>query len=180
MAFIYHLPFGTGQRWANTNRAARYVLGGWQANGVFTALSGSPLTVTQTSSFLNTPGTSQVPDVGGALSVSKGTGPGEYWFNTDAFQPVQTARLGTAGRGLSWLRGPGLAQLDFSVFRNFKLTERYKLALRFETLNFTNTPHWSNPNTGCSIVNGVCGGSFGQITSAFGERIFQIGAEVDF
>ena len=180
MAFIYHLPFGTGQRWANTSRAARYVLGGWQTNGVFTALSGSPLTVTQTSSFLNTPGTSQVPDVGGTLNVSKGTGPGEYWFNTGAFQPVQTANLGTAGRGLSWLRGPGLAQLDLSVFRNFKLTERYKLALRFETLNFTNTPHWSNPNTGCSIVNGVCGGSFGQITSSFGQRVFQIGAEVDF
>ena len=181
MAFVYHLPFGAGQRWANSNTAARYVLGGWQTNGVLTALSGSPLTVTQTSSFLNTPATSQVPDTGGALDMVKGTGPRQLWFNTDAFVPVTTARLGTAGRALSWLRGPGLAQLDFSVFRNFKFAERFNLAMRFEMLNLSNTPHWNNPNTNCSITTtGVCGGSFGQITSTFGERIFQIGAEVDF
>ena len=112
--------------------------------------------------------------------MTKGTGPGDFWFNTNAFQPVQTEQLGTLGRSPSWLRGPGLAQLDFSLFRNFKLTERYKLALRLETLNFTNTPHWADPNTSCSIVNGVCGGSLGQIKTSFGQRIFQIGAEVDF
>lgn len=180
MAFVYHLPFGAGQRWA-TSGPARYILGGWQTNGVLTGLSGAPLTVTQTSSFLNTPATSQVPDTGGTLDMIKGTGPGQLWFNKDSFVPIKTKRLGTAGRGLSWLRGPGLAQLDFSLFRNFKFAERYNLALRFEMLNLSNTPHWNNPNTNCSITTtGVCGGSFGQITSAFGERIFQIGAEVDF
>ena len=180
MGFVYALPFGTGKKWANSNRAARYVLGGWQTNGIFTAYSGDPLTITQTSSFLNTPGTSQVPNFVGPLNMTKGTGPGDFWFNTNAFQPVQTEQLGTLGRSPSWLRGPGLAQLDFSLFRNFKLTERYKLALRLETLNFTNTPHWADPNTSCSIVNGVCGGSLGQIKTSFGQRIFQIGAEVDF
>ena len=183
MAFVYHLPFGAGQRWA-TSGPAKYILGGWQTNGIFTALSGSPLTVTQSSSFLNTPATSQVPDNAGGLNMLKQTGPDQLWFNTNAFLPTKEARLGTAGRGLSWLRGPGLSQLDFSVFRNFKLAERYNLALRFETLNLSNTPHWFNPSTSCSIKtgpgDGVCGGGFGQITDAFGERIFQIGAEIDF
>ncbi|HET7212113.1 MAG TPA: TonB-dependent receptor [Terriglobia bacterium] len=180
MGFVYALPFGRGQKWANSNRAARYVLGGWQTNGIITAYSGDPLTITQTSSFLNTPGTSQVPDFIGPLNMTKGRGPHEFWFNTSAFQPVQTAQLGTLGRSPSWLRGPGLAQLDFSLFRDFKLTERYKLAIRAETLNFTNTPHWADPNTSCSIVNGVCGGSLGQIKTSFGQRIFQLGAEIDF
>lgn len=71
-------------------------------------------------------------------------------------------------------------QLDLSLFRTFKLTERFKLKVRAETLNFSNTPHWSDPGTSCSIVNGVCGGGFGQITSAYGQRILQLGAEVDF
>ena len=72
-------------------------------------------------------------------------------------------------------------QLDLSLFRNFKITERYKLKLRLETLNFTNTPHWYNPDGECSITtSGTCGGSLGQITSAYGQRIFQVGAEIDF
>jgi Carboxypeptidase regulatory-like domain/TonB dependent receptor-like, beta-barrel len=181
MAFIYSLPFGAGQKWANSDKAASAILGGWQVNGIITALSGSPMYVTQDSSFLNTPGTSQVADFSGNLQMTKGTGSGEQWFNTTAFTPVQTVRIGNGGRGNSWLRGPGLSQLDLSLFRTFKLTERFNLKFWAETLNFTNTPHWSNPDTTCSITSsGVCGGSLGQITDAFGQRIFQLGAEINF
>jgi len=180
MAFVYNLPFGAGQKFASTNRAASAVFGGWQVNGILTGFSGSPLYPGQTASFLNTPYTSQVPNFSGTLNMIKGTGSKQVWFNTTAFTPVETVQIGNSGRGLSWLRGPGVAQMDLSLFRNFKLTERFKLKMRFEMLNFTNTPHWSNPNMTCSIVNGVCGGNLGQITSAFGERILQVGAEVDF
>ena len=180
MAFIYNLPFGAGQKFVNTNKTARAILGGWQVNGIITGVSGDPLFPSQTSDFLNTPYTSQVPDFSGTLNMLKQTGPGEQWFNTTAFSPVQTATIGNGGRGLSWLRGPGLAQLDLSLFRTIKLTERFDLKVKAETLNFSNTPHWSDPNMYCSNVNGVCGGGFGQITSSFGQRIFQLGAEVDF
>jgi hypothetical protein len=185
MAFIYDLPFGAGQKFANTSKAAKAILGGWQVNGIITGISGSPMYATQTSSYLNTPGTSQVPDFSGTLNMIKGTGPGQDWFNTTAFTPVETIRIGNGGRGNSWFRGPGLSQLDMSLFRNFKLTERFNLRFRLESLNFSNTPHWSNPNTTCSIVTNssgqdVCGGGFGQITSAFGQRIVQLGAEIDF
>lgn len=180
MAFIYQLPFGKGHRWIQTKGVARALLGGWQANGIFSAFSGDPLTISQSGAFLNTPGTSADPNYVGPLNMTKGIGPGSFWFNTDAFQPVQAAQLGTSGRGLSWLRGPGVAQLDFSLFRNIKFTERFKLQLRAETLNLTNTPHFYDPSTSCSIVNGVCGGSFGQITSSFGSRILQVGAKISF
>jgi hypothetical protein len=71
------------------------------------------------------------------------------------------------------------------VFRNFRLTEKFNLRFRAEMLNFSNTPHWNNPSTSCSVVTpssgpDVCGGSFGQITKSFGQRIFQLGAEIDF
>jgi Carboxypeptidase regulatory-like domain/TonB dependent receptor-like, beta-barrel len=181
MAFIYDLPFGAGQKFANTNETARAVLGGWQLNGIISGISGDPLFPSQDSSFLNTPGTSQVPNFAGNLTMTKGRGSGEQWFNTTAFNPIQTVQIGNGGRGLSWLRGPGLAQLDLSLFRTFKLTERFHLKMRAEMLNFSNTPHWFDPSTDCSITStGVCGGDFGQITSAFGQRILQLGAEVDF
>jgi Carboxypeptidase regulatory-like domain/TonB dependent receptor-like, beta-barrel len=180
MAFIYNLPFGAGQKFTSNNKAANAVLSGWQVNGIVTGISGSPLFPSQTSSYLNTPFTSQVPNFSGSLTMPKQTGPGQQWFATTSFTPDQTATIGNAGRGMSWLRGPGLMQLDLSLFRTFKLTERFKLKVRAETLNFSNTPHWSNPGTSCTIVNGVCGGGFGQITSAYGQRIFQLGAEVDF
>jgi TonB dependent receptor-like, beta-barrel len=184
MAFIYNLPFGAGQKFASSG-AASAVLGGWQVNGIVTGISGSPMYPTQSSSYLNTPGTSQVPDFSGTLNMLKGTGPGQQWFNTTAYVPVESVRIGNAGYGASWFRGPGLMQLDLSLFRTFKLTERFRLKMRGEMLNFSNTPHWNNPNTTCSIVTpasgpDVCGGSFGQITGSFGQRIFQLGAEVDF
>jgi hypothetical protein len=180
MAFIYNLPFGAGEKFA-TSGAANAVLGGWQLNGIITGISGSPLFPSQDASFLNTPGTSQVPDYAGGLQMIKGTGSGQQWFNTTAFVPNENVQIGNSGRGLSWLRGPGLTQMDLSLFRTFKLTERFKLKMRAEMLNFSNTPHWSNPNTTCTITStGVCGGSMGQITGAFGERIFQLGAQINF
>jgi len=185
LAFIYNLPFGAGQKFANSNRTARAVLGGWQVNGVFTGMSGTPLFPSQTSQYINTPGTSQVPNFAGNLQMIKGTGPGQQWFNTSAFSPNVSGMIGNGGRGLSWLRGPGFTQLDLSMFRTFKLSERFRLKMRGEMINFSNTPHFNNPDTSCSIVtasngNSVCGGNFGQITSGFGERIIQIGAQLEF
>jgi hypothetical protein len=185
MAFIYTLPFGAGQRFVSSSQAANAVLGGWQINGIVTGLSGSPLFPSQTADYLNTPFTNQVPNFAGNLTMTKGTGPGEQWFNTSAFTPDETVSIGNGGRGQSWLRGPGLMQLDLSLFRTFKLTERFHLKMRAEMLNFSNTPHWSNPGVSCSIVTptsgpDVCGGTFGQITTSYGQRILQLGAEVDF
>jgi len=185
MAFIYDLPFGAGQKFASNNKVASAILGGWSLNGIITGINGSPMYPTQTSKYLNTPGTSQVADFSGTLDMIKGRGPNQQWFNTTAFVPVESVRIGNGGRGNSWFRGPGLAQLDASVFRNFKLTEKFNLRFRAEMLNFSNTPHWNNPSTSCSVVTpssgpDVCGGSFGQITKSFGQRIFQLGAEIDF
>ncbi|MGH9449270.1 MAG: TonB-dependent receptor, partial [Terriglobia bacterium] len=180
MAYVYTLPFGVGQKWANTSRAARAILGGWQTNGILTIMTGAPLFPSQTNVYLNTPFTDQVPDFAGNLQRLGQTGPGQQYFNTTAFSPLQTVQIGNAGESLSWLRGPGIATLDASLFRTFKLTERFKLQMRIQAQNFTNTPQWSNPNMTCTIVNGVCGGGFGQVTGATDPRIIQIGAQLEF
>jgi hypothetical protein len=43
------------------------------------------------------------------------------------------------------LRGPGIANWDFGLFRRFAVTERWNLEFRMEAFNFTNTPHFNNP-----------------------------------
>jgi hypothetical protein len=181
-AFVYELPFGTGKQWANTERVSRAVLGGWQVNGVFSAWTGSPLTLGQSGGGdLNTPGTSQDPNQIAPVKYLKGQGPGQYWFDPASFAPVQDpGTMGTVGRNPSWLRGPGLVQMDASLFRHFKLTERYDLEFRAEAQNLTNSPHFYNPNTTCTNVLGACGGKFGQISSGYGERYVQLGLKLRF
>jgi hypothetical protein len=181
-AFVYELPFGAGKQWANTERVSRAILGGWQVNGVFSAWNGRPLTLGQSGGgSLRTPGTSQDPDQIAPVKYPKGQGPGQYWFDPASFAPVlDNGRLGTVGRDPSWLRGPGLVQMDASLFRHFKLTERYDLELRLEAQNVTNSPHFSNPNTTCTDVLGKCGGKFGQISSGYGERYVQLGLKLKF
>jgi len=182
MAFVYELPLGVGKKWANTARVSRAILGGWQLNGVFSAWNGAPLTLGQSGGgSLNTPGTSQDPDQIAPVKMTKGQGPGQYWFDPSSFVPVlDNNRLGTVGRGLSWLRGPGLVQMDASLFRHFKLTERFSLEMRLETQNLTNSPHFYNPNVTCRDVLGQCGGTFGEISSGYGERYVQLGAKIKF
>ena len=72
-------------------------------------------------------------------------------------------RFGTTGRDI--IRGPGFFDLDASIFRDFRLTERFKLQIRAECFGLTNAPHFSNPGTGWS-ANST---SFGVITSTFNQ-----------
>ena len=50
------------------------------------------------------------------------------------------------------MRGPGVVNMDFSLFRTFKLTERFNLQFRAEAFNLSNTPHFSNPNGNANSI----------------------------
>jgi hypothetical protein len=70
--------------------------------------------------------------------------------------------------------------LDASVFRHFRFKERWDLEIRAEAVNAPNTTHFGDPSAGCTVVGAACLGSFGQIQSAFGQRILQLGAMLRF
>jgi hypothetical protein len=73
------------------------------------------------------------------------------------------------------LSGPGFLNLDFSVFRKFPITERHTLEFRMESFNFTNTPHFNNPN----MSFGSAG--FGEVTTAMqDQRQIQFGMKLIF
>ena len=160
-ASVAELPFGAGKRWANQNRAARVLLGGWQINGIFSCYSGTPFTVTSSGTTLNAPGNTQTADqVKPAVAKLGGVGPGQPYFDPTAFAPVNEVRFGNAGR--TSLRGPGVVNLDAGLFRQFRLSERWKMQFRAESLNLTNTPHFANPDSSATsstfmIINSTAG-----------------------
>jgi len=152
------LPFGKGKQWAGDGAAAA-VLGGWQVSTIFSALSGRPFTVTADGGSVNAPGNSQTPDIVNATTYLKGTGPGDSWFDPLAFRPVEftpgfsaaTRRFGSAGRNI--LRNPGYVNMDLSLTRNFRLTERVNMEFQVHAFNFTNTPHFNGPGTNASAAS---------------------------
>lgn len=169
---LYELPFGSGKRFARSG-IVNALAGGWQLNWVLSALSGTPFTITDSgagATLLNAPGNTQTANVAGPLTILNG-GPrsscpkvnGQYnlacsYFDPNGFAAVTTAGVfGNAGRNI--LRGPRYFNLDMSLMRNFKITERLTFQFEAEAFGVTNTPHFNNPNANIS------GANFGAITS---------------
>ncbi|MCL4781888.1 MAG: TonB-dependent receptor [Bryobacterales bacterium] len=178
MGFVYEVPFGEGKKWA-TDGVASAILGGWQFNGLFAAYTGAPFTVTSSGSSLNMPGNSQTADqVKGDVKYMNKIGDDGTWFDTSAFARVTDVRFGNVGRNT--MRGPGTANVDLSLFRTFKLTEKINMQFRAESFNLSNTPHFSNPNGSANSSN------FGKIlstssNSALGRsREFRFGLRLGF
>jgi hypothetical protein len=144
------------------------------------------MTLTGGGSSLNAPGNTETLDQIGEISIIGGVGPitGQpacpaatmscHYFDSRAFAGVPTGqvRFGTSGRNI--LRGPGFFNLDASLFRDFRLTERFKLQLRAEEFSLTNTPHFANPGTSWpSSTFGVITSTLnlgGQLAGSGGER----------
>lgn len=96
-------------------------------------------------------------------------------------QPTSVA-FGAAGRNI--LSGPGLFTVNLSLFKNFKIHERYTIQLRAETFNLTNTPQFSNPSASLTsstygYVTGTIGSGTG-VNGAGGGRALQLGVKVSF
>jgi Carboxypeptidase regulatory-like domain/TonB dependent receptor-like, beta-barrel len=148
--FIGQSPFGSGKRWMSTGAGSK-ILGGWQLSGVLSKVSGSVFEVNSAGSSrsnLNAYGNGtneQRPDlVKSSIDVLSVYGPHTTWFDTSAFAAVgDKNRFGTSP--FYPLHGPPYFDLDFALARNFKLTERFNLQFRAQSINFTNTPHFSNP-----------------------------------
>ena len=122
---------------------------------------------------LNAPGNNQRANVNGTPAVLGNIGPGVKWFDTSVFSKGLDGVLGTAPRIA--FSGPGLFNLDASLFRRFSVKERVGLEFRAEAFSVTNTPQFSNPNTNRNSSN------FGLVTGTNGgNRAVQLGAKLTF
>ena len=168
-SYVYELPFGKNKRWLQSG-PGRWILGDWQVSGVLSLMTGRPITF-GTNVSINTPGTSATPDQAGPFTILHnvaGPGGSVLWFDTAALkQPLdadgKTPHFGSMGRNN--VNGPGLGDLDASLFRKFQITDRIKGEFRVESLNLTNTPAFAAPNTTVGSAD------FGKITGTLAGLI---------
>lgn len=190
LGFLYDLPFGPGHRLAQSG-AASWLLRGWRTNGVYNAYTGTPFTISADGASLNAPGSSQTADqVLGKVAVIGEIGANKPWFEPLAFRQPTGARFGTTGRNT--LRGPGMWNMDLSLFRTFSFTERWKMEFKAEGFNITNTPKFANPAANVANMRLNADGSlqslnnFSSITGTLtaltspSERRFRFGLRLSF
>ena len=163
-------------RLQNSRAPIRWVFGGWQSNAIYTASTGIPLTI-RSGADNNYDGVSgDFADYKGGAWQLPGNRPKQdqiaRWFNTSVFAANTVGTIGTARRGQ--LRAPGDSNLDYSLFKNFQLTERKRLQFRSEFFNVLNHANLGAPGT---TVNSP---SFGVISSASDPRILQFALKLIF
>jgi len=159
----YDLPFGKGRKWSFDSGVADAVLGGWAMNVIFTSQTGLPFTPTLATSVSNAGGSR--PDRLKTGKIDNSTP--NLWYDTSfnradaAWGVPRQFTFGNSGRNI--LFGPGRVNFDYSVFKDFTFSERFKLQYRAEFFNLFNTPQFDLPNSSIGNPNA------GTITSIVGN-----------
>jgi len=170
--WVYELPFGPGKRWLAAN-PVWHLAGGWSLGSVATFQTGAPNTITtQTNNCNCFSAGAQRPDVLSNPDLPSDKRTLKAWFNTAAFAQPAAYTFGNAGIGI--VRGPGLINIDLSVLRNFRVTERVRAELRGEFFNALNHTNFGNPGATFGASN------FGVISSAGPARQIEVGARILF
>ena len=182
-SFVWQIP-DAGK--AMNSRVASSILGNWQAGGIITLQSGSPFSILSTDDSAAGAGTANADVIGNvnlSTSRSRGAQIAEY-FNTSAVTQAAPGTYGTLGRNS--LVGPGFANVDFSMSRNFPLRflgEGGKLTFRAEFFNLFNRVNLANPGDPnlANPGNLIGTDSFGMLTATSGDaRILQFSLKVAF
>ena len=181
--FSYQLPLGNGRAFGSGATGwAEKLIGGWQWNAIFSATGGFPFTPTVGSNRSGN-GDSRNPDVPNwnpnfkgnvILGVDEFKKTGRY-FDPNAFLPPVAGTFGNVGRDS--FRGPGMWNVDTSLFKRIPLKEQVNLQFRAEVFNALNHPNFGHPNlivfsgsdissTAGVITNTIAGGNGRQIQFA--------------
>lgn len=140
---IYRLPA------FSSNGARAKVLNGWWMSGIVSLRSGYPFSPGLSSDRARKRGGANRPDlVAGRTPGDIILGTRERYFDPAAFSIQQIGTLGNVGRNI--LRGPGLANLDFSLAKDTAfgfLGESRKLEFRADAFNILNRVNFGNPSS---------------------------------
>jgi len=169
VSYIWDIPSGFRQG------LGKSILGGWELTGILSAASGSPLTVRAgTDRSLNGQGGDTADRIGDWRIPGERSRQEQMnaWFNKAAFAMPAIGTVGTGG--INIMRGPGSYNVDAGLFRNFRVTERFKVQFRAEAFNFLNHTKLSNPNTSLNNAN------FGRILGTASPRIGELALKLTF
>jgi len=174
--FVYELPAGKGHRLAFNNGFDR-ILSGWFVAGIATAWTGVPLIVSDTSGGQTWGNATILGGASGAIqtgSVSTGlnapiSGTGYNFFGNNKaditnFRPVQLSSDGRDGRSTP-ITGLGYKNVDFSVSKDTRITERLNSKFAADFFNLFNHPNFANPTQ--ANLNITNPNTFGTINATF-------------
>ena len=181
---LYNLPIGKGGLILNNDSLASKLIGGWQINGVVTLQSGVPFSVSAPDasatggSHANRANCIGNPFVGATTDptlLAGATAPG-FFINPAAFSVASTGTFGTCAPRL--FHGPGIENVDLSVFKIFAITERYKVEFRSEFFNSFNHVNFGNPSANAAPASVA---TFGKLLTTIGDpRDIQFALKVYF
>ena len=167
--FIYDIPVFRGSQ----SRLVKTALGGWQVSGIVTMSSGLPINIglSGNQSGNGLPAATNRANLTGSVSYPHTVG---QWFDTTAFTAPAVGAFGTLGHNA--LRGPGRDNWNMSLFKSFLFSEERGSRLEFRAESFNTWNHTQFHDVSTNLGDS----KFGQVTSAFEPRIFQLGMKIVF
>lgn len=173
----YALPM-----WHDAPRIAGFLVNGWQLNTIANLSTGTPFTVYDSA---NVSMQGSAPEISGFYSsrpdlisnpnVNQPHTPNE-WVSRAPFLQLnpltQAGQFGNEGRNV--VRGPGIEDVDLSLFKYFDISERARLQFRAECFNLLNHPNFGLPE------NDLESPAFGQILQAGPPRLMQLALKFIF
>ncbi|HTS65302.1 MAG TPA: hypothetical protein VMH28_24945, partial [Candidatus Acidoferrales bacterium] len=173
-SFVYDLPFGRKKKFgSNWNRGVDALLGGWQMGGIVSAHTGFPLTIKMSGDPSGTGARSFRANVIGTPNDPHNIGPGVLFLDPSPYAAPTAGTFGNSGVGV--VRGPGLKRFDYSLHKQFSVTEKKYFELRAEAFNLFNTPTFNSPAS-----QTITSSLFGQIRSSQGERNIELAVKFYF
>jgi len=188
--FSYPVPFRAH------SKSLGLLVNGWTLDGIGTFTAGIPFTALLASTVsrdlgttfaerpnLNT-GANSNPNSGASAGCAgfpagKTVGNANNWYDPCGFSLPLAGTYGNLGRNT--IIGPGVADVDLVLEKNFKLRERANALFRFEMFNIMNHTNFGLPNTTPLTAAGVANASAGRITyTTTSARQLQFALRVSF
>jgi hypothetical protein len=179
LSYTYELPFGNGKPFLNRKGVVNAIVGGWNVGAIQTYQSGTPISINCGGGYISglfNP-SCRVNVVPGQSEFLSNQGPFVFGktkaFNPAAFSQPPSYTLGDAPR-ITNIRLPASLNEDVSIEKRFVIAEKVNAILRMEAFNLLNR------HTFGVIDNTVTDPSFGQYTSAGGNRTMQASLRFSF
>jgi hypothetical protein len=199
---IYDLPFGRGKSFgSNWSKPVNGVFGNWQITAIEKITSGFPLFVVNSNNgvfsgagvnfawngnSLNRPNEVGDPNKGGPVAANPTcAAPAQVhtlanWFNPCAFVAAPAGELGTANRAP--VTGPDFVNTDFSLIKQFGISERMRLDFRAEIFNLFNHAQFFLPGSSLTQMQDINAPStFAKVTQTVNNpRLIQFALKLTF
>jgi len=182
---VYEIPFGRGKRWGNgSNAIVNGVAGGWSVNPIVSVHSGFPVALYDFN-FANGDSASTGsrglrPDCGpGAgrtfgrrkyFDPTSGAFSGYQWFDPTPYTDPANVFGTCPAQGP--VVGPGYADVDLSLQKNFPISERVRLQFRGDFLNAFNHVNLNTPSSSLGSTLGVTSSSSSPLVIQFALKLY--------